>query len=438
MKLRTKLVNMELVKQILRRTGWVGILHFFILFLAIPVALYIEASQSRWNEMKDGFSVAASPHYERILDLGMVYQYMIFLICPILLSIFLYRFLTEKSATDFMHSAPISRKSLLVHYLAVGTVMLVSSILLVSLATVASQQLSDLPNLFEANDYLYWIARTGMYTLLVFYVGSFVGMITGNPVTHGFVTYFILLLPFAIFYLTFNTLRHLLYGISSKYLIETSSEHLSPISSFLVDKVLTAEWIVYLTLLVILPILTFYIYKIRPSEESGNAFVFRILPPAFKYALTFVGMISGGTFYEGISRDVEWMYFGLFIGALLGYVIAEIMIQKSWRIIRQWKGFVAFCVLMIAIGGFVKLDVFGFVKNVPQYNEVQSVYLTDVMNYQNSLPKDRLAFRSEKEIKAIIDLHKQIVKEKPNLGFVFATDSLRIVYNLKDGSKIAR
>jgi ABC-2 type transport system permease protein len=438
MKLRTKLVNMELVKQILRRTGWVGILHFFILFLAMPVALYIEASQSGWNNVNGGLSATAFPHYERILDLGMVYQYLIFLICPILLSIFLYRYLTEKSATDFMHSAPISRKSLLVHYLAIGTVMLVSSILLVGLATVAAQQLSNLPDLFEVNDYLYWIARTCMYTLLVFYVGSFVGMITGNPVTHGFVAYFILLLPFAIFYLTFNTLRHLLYGLSSKYLMETSSEHLSPISSFLVDKVLTAEWIVYLTLLVILPILTFYIYKIRPSEESGNAFVFRILPPAFKYALTFVGMISGGTFYEGLSRGVEWMYFGLFIGALFGYVIAEILIQKSWRIIRQWKGFVAFCVLMFAIGGFIKLDIFGFVENVPQFNEVQSVYLTDNMNYQNNLPKDRLAFKSEKEIKAIIELHKQIVIEKPNLGSVFATDSLRIVYNLKNGSKIVR
>lgn len=439
MKSRPKLVNVELIKQILRRTGWIGVLHFLIPFLAMPVGLYIEASMSGLHNTSDGFYAAAKPSYETISQLGMVYQGMIYLVCPILLTLFLYRYLTDKYSTDFIHAAPISRKSLLVHYLSTGTIMLVLSTLLVGLLTLVSQHISGFPDLFNANDYLYWFARTIMYTLVLFYIGAFFGMITGNSLSHGFVAYFVLLLPYAIFYMAFNLLRHLLYGLSSKYLVETSTEHLSPISSFFVTKVLTVEWIVYTALILILPIVTYYLYKIRPSEASGNAFVFRVLPPAFKYSFTFVGMIIGGTFYEGFARGTEWMYFGLFIGTFFGFWIAEILIQKTWRI-KQWKGFLIFIGLMIAIGGFIKLDLFGFVEKVPQFNEIQSVTLTDGSYYLGNLPNNNgiNTFKTKESIEEIIQLHKQILKEKPDLGISFATNNLKIVYNLKDGSKLVR
>lgn len=440
MKLRTKLVNVELIKQILRRTGWVGVIHFLILFLAMPVGLYIQASMSGMHDTKDGFYAMAGPSYEDILHLGMEYQGFIYLVCPILLTLYLFNYLTNKYSTDFIHSAPISRKTLLTHYLGCGTIILVSSILLVGLTTFLSQQLSGLPDLFSGNDYLYWFARTIMFTLVLFYIGAFVGMITGNSLSHGFVTYFILLIPFAIFYLSFNLLRHLLYGLSSKYLLETSTEHLSPLSSFFVTDILTIEWIVYSVLIVILPISTYYLYKIRPSEASGNAFIFRIIPPVFKYSLTFVGMVLGGTFYEGFARGTEWMYFGLFIGTFFGYWIAEILIQKTWRI-KQWKGFLLFIVIMVAIGGFIKLDLFGFVNKVPQLDKVQSVTMTDGTNFLGNLPNTSngiTTFKSEKSINEIIDLHKQILEEKPDLGVSFSTNNLKIVYKLKDGTKLVR
>ncbi|MDF2558133.1 MAG: hypothetical protein K0R71_1961 [Bacillales bacterium] len=437
MKLRTKWINGELVKQILRRTGWVGVVHFLILFLAMPVGLYIQASMFGVDEFSN---IKAGPSYEDILHLGMEYQGFIYLICPILLTLYLFNYLTDKYSTDFIHSAPISRKSLLAHYLGCGTILLVGSILLVGLTTYVSQHLAGLPELFNGNDYLYWFARTIMFTLVLFYIGAFVGMITGNPLSHGFVTYFILLIPYAIFYLTFNLLRHLLYGLSSKYLLETSTEHLSPITSFFVTDILTVEWIVYSALIVILPISTYYLYKIRPSEASGKAFIFRILPPVFKYSLTFVGMVLGGTFYEGFARGTEWMYFGLFIGTFFGYWIAEILIQKTWRI-KQWKGFAIFIVIMVAIGGFIKLDLFGFVEKVPQHDKVQSVAMTDGTNFLGNLPNSSngiTTFKSEESIKEIIDLHKQILKEKPDLAVSFSTNNLKIAYNLKDGSKLVR
>ena len=61
-------------------------------------------------------------------------------------------------------------------------------------------------------------------------------------------------------------------------------------------------------------------------------------------------------------------------GTLIGYLTAQMLLQKSARVLKKsWKGLVICCALVTLALGAVRLDLMGYASRVPEASEVASV-----------------------------------------------------------------
>ena len=89
-------------------------------------------------------------------------------------------------------------------------------------------------------------------------------------------------------------------------------------------------------LTIILYGVSLYLYKKRKTESASEAIAFSKLRTIFKYGVTFCTMLFGGVYFSAVqSNSFIWMIFGYIIGAIIGYYIAEMVLQKTWRVFTQ-------------------------------------------------------------------------------------------------------
>ena len=102
---KTSLLNKELILQISRGTGWISIIYFLGLLFALPLRtlmLYTEnTSMGRTPIRVDSLF---DFQYDLEIQIGLL------IAIPVLMAVFLFRFLQVKQAVDLMHSLPIRRE----------------------------------------------------------------------------------------------------------------------------------------------------------------------------------------------------------------------------------------------------------------------------------------------------------------------------------------
>lgn len=216
-------------------------------------------------------------------------------------------------------------------------------------------------------------------------------------------------------------------------------------------------WVVALYALVglALLVLAWLLYKRRHSESAGDVVAFRWLRPVFRYGVALLSALTVGRvlfelfwvplFQRGYYFDRIPMGVCLFLGGLLGYYIASMLLEKTLRVFRgSWKG-----VLIVAAGAaavclLVSVDVFGLERKIPPLEEIESVSLRD----QGVESGPFTAEDSPEVIARLRELHQSIVNDRsyirnytPNReyeeGLVYS-HFVRLTYRLKDGSTLER
>lgn len=197
------------------------------------------------------------------------------------------------------------------------------------------------------------------------------------------------------------------------------------------------------------------LYRRRNIESAGDVIAIRCLRPVFKYCFA-VGfaMIFGIVLYSFVQQvKTPMVMFAqiaafMLIGTFFGYFVAEILLQKSFRVFRKsWKGFVAVSVCVVALLAALDCDLIGYEKYVPAADEIDNI----VINY---IERDR-GTDDEEMIRRILALHEQLIAEKeeqealnieieqfyygkPVSDRVIHGTSCRLVYNLKNGETVTR
>jgi ABC-2 type transport system permease protein len=192
--------------------------------------------------------------------------------------------------------------------------------------------------------------------------------------------------------------------------------------------------------------LSLYLYKRRKIESSTEAIAFPKLRSIFKYGVTACTMLFGGMYFGEVQNNsIGWIVFGYVIGAILGYLAAEMVLQKSWRVFGRVKGLAIYgAVVAILITVVQMLGIYE--NNVPEQDEVKSVILADTPhiypgheNYgYNYTPSP---IEGENNIEAVRKLHEQIVSDKKIDQFAGGEESIEtafFLYELKNGDKVVR
>jgi len=377
-------------------------------------------------------------------------------------------YLYNARSVGLMHTLPVDRTCLFVTNSLAGLAMVLIPYAVVG-ALVCLIALCW--GFFDLIAVLNTVLAVLFCTLLFFGMGTFCAMLTG----HAFV------LP--AFYLLANFLallmKVLVTALANKFLIgvplsegvggltifspvvELYNCGFGPEPEFLPDGSavyhLRKLWVPALYALAGLAMLavSWFLYKKRHSESAGDVVAFRWLRPVFRYGLALLsGMSLGLLLYEllwseifqkGSYADPLPMTVCLFLGGLIGYYAASMLLEKSRRVFKKSlpgvgvvaAGAAALCLL-------VSVDVFGLEQKIPAVDDIESVTLTDRgidsgPYFMEDNPEQAAALRA---------LHESIIADRNYIrGYVPDGDYeenkvfyhyVFLTYQLKDGSVLER
>ena len=299
------------------------------------------------------------------------------------------------------------------------------------------------------------MSMTFLLEFVIFSVAVFVGMITGLSALQAILAYIVLLLPVGLVVLFVMNMKLLLFGFSENYYLTSDIWRLSPLTvaaELNKVKLWSVDILVYFVLGVCLLGLAFLLYKKRKHEYVSHAFVFPLIKPIFKYGMTTCVMLLGGFYFSETTEHVGWLVFGYMIGAVFGYVVAEMVLQKTWRTKLQLKGFGYYVLVMLAIMVFIKLDIVGFETRVPAIEDIKKVSISKIdtnyyddqyMNGYTNQAEDSFVVLTENQNKATLrKLHEQIIKHGENEKFMSDGEkpisSIFIKYELENGRNETR
>lgn len=440
---KTSWFNKQLILQAIRTAGWIPIFYFFGLIFALPLDIYRRHS----DDIRVNFQpqpVESLFHYNLQIQAGML------IVIPVLMAVFLFRYLHVKQAAEMMHSQPLRREKIFYHFTLSGIAGLIIPVILTSLTVLILYSMIDLSAYFHMKDIFIWTGTTIALNAVIFAAGVLVAMMTGLSVIQAVLTYILLLFPSGIMVLFLTNLHTMWFGFPLEYYLNSNIDMMSPLTyiALLDERAINGKVIAaYAAASLILYSLSLYFYKKRKIESATEAIAFPKLRSVFKYGMTFCFTMLGGTYFAAVSESdrTGWLIFGYIIGAVIGYYISEMILQKTWRVFYRIKGLLIYAAaITIVLTGIQVLDIYE--NRIPEQSEIKQVIFTDspYVFTQNTV-YDEFEYKPEPmqeqgNIQAVRQLHQQIVENKE----LVQTDEYQykeqafFYYELKNGKKLIR
>lgn len=433
MQFKTSSVNNEINKLIFRSVGWISILQFFGLFFALPLNFMLNAS----DDQRDYIELTNLFHSH----FGVQVVFMLGI--PVLMSLFLFRFLQVRQYSDFIHSLPLKRESIFHRFTLTGLFYLLLPIAMNTLILALMYRPFQLYDYFSFGELFQWMELMLLFHVLLYMTGVFMAAVAGITAVQGALTYIVLLLPLGMLILVAYNLPFFLYGFSIEFLLDTKLESFSPlvlIAMLQTMSVSTAEILLYSLLTIVLYFIALIAYKHRKAESVSHALVFPFLKPVFKYGVTFCMMLLSGMYFGQIQGNASWLITGYITGAVIGYIAAEMVLQKSWRITIHLKGFFIYITVITAVIVLFNMDLLNYDRRVPQMEEISAVQLTDnYYMYKNNMETDsEMAMYERENITLVRNLHELIIANEKTEKDADPNTSVFILYHLKSGDTVAR
>ena len=195
---------------------------------------------------------------------------------------------------------------------------------------------------------------------------------------------------------------------------------------------------------------SFFLYRTREMERSGDVVAVRALQPAFLYLLSFgcAFVIGDGIMYllgnQTMTANFIPVMVCLLAGAFLGYAAAQMMLQKTVRVFSHgWWGYLAVSLCLLLAFGAARLDVFGYSRYVPETADIAYVSITSGPSEQAGSVTDAGVIGEMTELHAwLIDNRGELEQELRTLSQNAYENGYRqdfyLTYTLKNGRTVSR
>lgn len=383
-----------------------------------------------------------------------------------------FSYLYNSRSVQLYHALPIRREGLyLTNYLS-GLSFLVLPLGVVFLFTLAVEAVSGTLMLWPL---LQWLIAQVCFALFFYsfaaFCALFVGHIVALPVFYGILNF----LAFGMSQLLSELFRQFVYGYHSWPAMSQLAQWLSPFivlyreggvrvadnGGYFYTGLATA--LVYALAGLVLAALGLVVYRTRPLETAGDVVAVKWVRPVFKYGVAFCAAVTIGIFLRELFRTLlpggMWPMLGLMVlGGLIGYFAAEMLLRKTFRVLRRsWKGALALCLVLTAAALTMNYDLIGFNRAPSRYNVV-SVYLWGPYTYpSDSASHFDIYCTDSEDIEAVLALHQAIARDQQELqdrlehdrystGYdpenpdqpLVQSQNVYFSYNLADGSQLTR
>lgn len=447
MTFKVSLFNKGLVASDLKRFWWVSALYGLFLFLILPFQhmmreIPVDVDHSWVREMlQRSLNIFSGQNGLQIV-----------LICtvPVILAVLLFNYLHNSRAAAVLHSLPFNRNTLFCSHIAAGLALLLLPVVANGLVLIILQTTTHLKECYSLLNILQWMGQTALFDILFFAITVFVGMFTGHAGAHIAFAYILQVLPTGLCLLLVENLRHLLYGYAdvNRISILPYDFPLMLLADGTDRTFFTAGTVaVYLLVAVLFLAAAAYVYKLRHAEAAGEVVAFASMRPVFKYGVTACTMLLAGVYFAGVSGGaLPIIIVGYVIGSLLGYLTAEILLQKSLQVWSSYKGYLGYVAVITVLLLGITIDVTGYVHRVPAPEQVQKVYFGSNISgwihlekMNNSIDRNHVYggsyfFTDRENIKNITLLHRQLL-QKPHARKGI---NCYIIYTLDNGAHLLR
>ena len=369
-----------------------------------------------------------------------------------------YSYLMNNRSTGLMHSLPAKRGThFFAHFTSGMTMLLGGNVIVFALVFLA--QVSGMGSV-KWNVTLLWLLVATLLDFVFFVMGIFCAMFTGW------------LLAVPVLYVGINfaaaVIQLLIRGMSGVLYYGYCDESLLPFVRWLTPVIKIGDkfnsmnyydkpynrsgWadykgvigmvLIYAAAALVLLGVSYLLYRLRHSEAAGDSVAFRWAKPVFRYVLAVVGGLALGlglfwmVFDGGYDRSREGLLACLLLMTVLCYFAADMLIKKDLHVFKQgWKGMLAACGVVVLLFVAMCLDLFGYVRYVPDAAQVKSVDVTiDAQSYAYAEN-----CTDEETILAAIAAQKAAVEQgrgeaEESVDF----NTLTLNYILKDGTEVSR
>ncbi len=331
------------------------------------------------------------------------------------MAVFSYLYSSRSACT--MHALPVRREALFTsHYLA-GLSFLLLPHLAVYALTVAVEAALGCLDLWPLTQWL--LVQSGaclfFYSFAVF-CAMFTGHLVALPLFCGILNF----LAWAVTNLVEGVCYEFLFGfrnfpvelwdavywltpfIRLEQGVQTYYEGSKP---YLDDPSAVA---VYAALGAVFALAALLVYRARHVETAGDVVAVRIVRPVFRYGFAFCAGLTGGVWSAAIlnQSSAAALTFWVALWGVIGCFAAEMLLKKSFRVLRAWKGSLCLGAAMLVLCLGVSLDGFGYETRVPAPEQVTevTVYGLDGCPYDSGT--GLLTFTDPEDIRQITQIHK--------------------------------
>lgn len=390
---------------------------------------------------EDSIEPYYSPNnYDREHYIEILYNPIVLLtifVLPVLVSILLFKYTNEEKSSSFIHGLPISKRKLYITNILTGIVMYVIPFL-VNLIIILLLNLGEMGKYLQFADIMKWFGVCMLYNTIFFAFATFIGTFCASKISHGILTYILMYAPVGVLVLTSAITENILYGfkgLSSNFEEFTKLpfikiiEDFREMSSYYLSQTIefeTSTIIIYITSIIVMLVLGYFIYKKRKLEITKEFIAFKGIRSFVKYAATFlVNLLSYMYFYDVIGKHNIRTLLASFVITLIAYLIIEMILKKTYKVFKSIIGFIVYAVIITITFVILNTGAFGYETRIPKAEDVQEVSF-EVRN-------ETINFKEKQNIENIIGFQRKLVDEKKK-GYTEYT----LEYKLKDGRKITR
>ncbi|MBP1904670.1 ABC-2 type transport system permease protein [Paenibacillus turicensis] len=432
--------NRSILIQNFRQHGWISILYLLALLFVSPLYMLGRTAEDR---------VSISSLFE-VNGTG---QGLMILIFPVLAGIFILRYIQSNKQSILIHSLPLRRQHILSTNLISGFIMLLVPIWIVAGFTSILSSVTTLYYEFSGLIILEWGLVVSIFTLFMFSFTVFVGVCIGQSILQGVITYAFLIFPALMSALIKEHLSFYLKGYYSAVGIRSDDTVISPfiymttLGNSAPDITLL---LVYCGLIILFTVLSFGLYKLRQVENATQAIAFKFLKPLFRIVMMLGSALIMEEYFsmQWTNWISAWTVAGCILGGLIGLILAEMILLKTWlvpfRVLSKGAliyGTITVLMLYIPVASWN-----GYSSKIPAIEQIESVSMGHPYLYMDSYSEGgREPKRYSNDpvyVSAVHQLHEKLIEaDFPTPSRRFdpkGNQLLSIRYKLKDGEELNR
>ena len=387
-------------------------------------------------------------------------------------------YLYNNRSTCLMHTLPIRREGLFLTNLLSGLAFFVGPNLVVFLLTLLAEAAKGHVNMGAL---VMWLFSVTLMEVFFFCFATFCAMFTGHILALPAFYVILNVLVSGLVWLLDLTLSRFVFGYTGIEGIWRAAEWLTPawkLWDYLEVREITeigvkAETyqfvglgyiLIYVFFGLVLAAVALAVYRRRDMERAGDVVTVSPMRPVFQYGVAFCCALAFGSLlyeiFNGALPEGAWalLVFMLLCGAV-GYFLARMLLEKSFRVFCYWKGCVPFLAALVVLMCVMEFDLTGFERRVPDEDAVASVGIWgidtkpyDTANYGATVSAD------PEVIRAVLAAHQAIVENKDaieavqsdGIGDWWTEDEaeysvqtrgysgFQVVYTLENGKSLSR